>query len=969
MEKRLGSILLTLALLLALAPMLGGSMNAEGTTGTEATKVRIAGVADELTVGTRIPGKCIFWQEDGNSVPILEIVGDISGSMYQCTNTNGSKEYAAIWANGDLILRMSAEASVGGTPGSDATAVYGVCVNGKLTIQGSPIPSVVTVQAPGTDDATVTWNNSTGIYCTGELTVEQANNLTLNAYGGKAVSASMGIKADAGMTVAGGKLTAKGGPTTGNFNEDKFTYGSYGIRTKTLTVSAGSVEATGGANSATVYGYSCGILAFGDVNLTTTGSVTAKGGTATESRGIRIDGSSTSGGKLTSSCGSLTAEGGRGNGTNGASSIGIETYYNPVLNDFDEVPCEVTFTAGMVTVKGGAAESASYGIKMGKGILTVSGSAGVTASSAAGDRCSYSSGIVTATEQGEVRINTTGTVKATAGGGDLVRLSYGIESGKLTINGGTVEAAGGRCGSTGNTVSAGICLPLGTLESYHTYYQTGGTVTATGGTATGSNGVRVLNGTFSLEKGTLIAAGGTATGESGKSCGLYVRSQYVDLSGLTGGQKLEASGQTRAIEVFYENKVTNHNGGNEDWPWLSAPVILAGESSASKTLRPYGGQYIGGAHYSEASDHIYNCKYVLAGPSGTGGKTTSDVPKRDISGYTPTMQNRSFVYDGSEKTQPAPTKLVLGGVNIISSLTASGTTKATNAGTYTIYLKPTQQSSHYTGTAQAKWTIAQADNPIRGSSVSVAMGGSTFDLSTAVRNAQGTVTYAITSADALGCSVDRNTGAFTSGNTTGTVTVRVYATTNSYSNYKSGSADVTVTIKNKATVSITEGAALAKLLGDRDFTLHAAVTGASGGTWTWSSNDTSVAAVTSAGTVYIRKTGTAVITARYEDATHVGTASLTLTVGAMQKPTVTVSGTKLQWSATLPDSGESVTVIAAWYDGSGRMVGMASKTITASGAASGEFTVGTGSGCTYKLMIVDAASYAPLCEAAIAGKS
>ncbi len=57
-----------------------------------------------------------------------------------------------------------------------------------------------------------------------------------------------------------------------------------------------------------------------------------------------------------------------------------------------------------------------------------------------------------------------------------------------------------------------------------------------------------------------------------------------------------------------------------------------------------------------------------------------------------------------------------------------------------------------------------------------------------------------------------------------------------------------------------------------------------------------------------------------------------------------------------------MTVIAAWYDASGRMLGMTSETVTANGAASGNLTVGAGA-ARYKLMIVDAATCAPLCPA------
>ena len=185
------------------------------------------------------------------------------------------------------------------------------------------------------------------------------------------------------------------------------------------------------------------------------------------------------------------------------------------------------------------------------------------------------------------------------------------------------------------------------------------------------------------------------------------------------------------------------------------------------------------------------------------------------------------------------------------------------------------------------------------------------------------------------------------------------------SDYACWPASVKLTLIGKAAVParITEGTALTKLAGDRDFTLHAAATGASDDAWTWSSSDTSVATVTNAGTVHILKAGKATITARYEDEMRVATTSLALNVlGAMPRPGAAVGGSTLRWGAQLPDSGKSVMVIAAWYDASGRMLGTASKPITAAGAARGNFTVGAGA-AQYKLMIVDGAAWTPLCPA------
>ena len=66
-----------------------------------------------------------------------------------------------------------------------------------------------------------------------------------------------------------------------------------------------------------------------------------------------------------------------------------------------------------------------------------------------------------------------------------------------------------------------------------------------------------------------------------------------------------------------------------------------------------------------------------------------------------------------------------------------------------------------------------------------------------------------------------------------------------------------------------------------------------------------------------------------------------------------VSGTTLTWSATLPNNGESVFVIAAWYSKNGQMLGVTTDTFVSAGATGNQtFDVGDGA-ATYKLFILD----------------
>ena len=129
----------------------------------------------------------------------------------------------------------------------------------------------------------------------------------------------------------------------------------------------------------------------------------------------------------------------------------------------------------------------------------------------------------------------------------------------------------------------------------------------------------------------------------------------------------------------------------------------------------------------------------------------------------------------------------------------------------------------------------------------------------------------------------------------------------------------------------------------------------------WSSSNEGVATVDANGKVTAVKAGTATITVKTAD----GSKTATCTVTVMGIVSASVSGTKLTYSLAGVPAGAKL--IAAWYDGSGKMLGMASASPT-KGNSTGTLTVGTGA-AKYKLMLVDGSTYAPLCEAMIADYS
>jgi hypothetical protein len=256
--------------------------------------------------------------------------------------------------------------------------------------------------------------------------------------------------------------------------------------------------------------------------------------------------------------------------------------------------------------------------------------------------------------------------------------------------------------------------------------------------------------------------------------------------------------------------------------------------------------------------------------------------------------------------------------------------------------------------------ISQSYYPLQVSDASLYRGGNTVDLKDFASCPEGTMTFAI-SGSALGCSLTQ-TGMFTSGSTAGSVTVTVSLPASE--NRKPTAKHLTVTVleKRDAGAGIGQGSEMTKLLGDSPFSLTGTVTDpGGGGVWTWSSGNADVAEVDpQSGLVTIVGKGTVVLTAAYESDSTAGSASLTLTVTEMAPPSVTVDGTTLRYSFTLPDTDKTVFVLAAWYDSRGRMVGIEVREVTGRGETCGTIPVDADQ-AVYKLFLMDSEG-APLCR-------
>ena len=122
----------------------------------------------------------------------------------------------------------------------------------------------------------------------------------------------------------------------------------------------------------------------------------------------------------------------------------------------------------------------------------------------------------------------------------------------------------------------------------------------------------------------------------------------------------------------------------------------------------------------------------------------------------------SYIYTGSEIK---PEFTVMNGDTILTENDYKAElSNNVDAGTATILIKESPGGNFKFEDKAVTFTIEKADNPaVITSSAAVSKGGKTLDLSKLVSGAEGKVSYEITG-EASGCSVDSDTGLFTSGN-------------------------------------------------------------------------------------------------------------------------------------------------------------------------------------------------------------
>ena len=263
--------------------------------------------------------------------------------------------------------------------------------------EGTTSSNTVTLEAEKKDDKVeVTLKNvniDTSSRNKAAVSVTGSGNTTIKLDGDNHLTGGNGIYSNSSgsLTITGGEtdsLTAKGGS-----GED----GGDGIFSKDLTISGGTVTATGGDSTGSDRPCGYGIFS---TNTTTIsgGTVTATGGDSTGSYSSGGYGIYSSG--VTISGGTVTANGGSGKDGSGDG-----------IFSFDPV----AISGGTVTAKGGSGEDGSGG----RGIISTKS---VTISG--------------------------GTVNANGGSGKNGNGGSGIiGSGRVAVSGGTVNAAGGDGGN------------------------------------------------------------------------------------------------------------------------------------------------------------------------------------------------------------------------------------------------------------------------------------------------------------------------------------------------------------------------------------------------------------------------------------------------------------------------------------------------------------------------------------------
>ncbi|MBQ8527498.1 MAG: leucine-rich repeat domain-containing protein [Lachnospiraceae bacterium] len=599
-----------------------------------------------------------------------------------------------------------AGATVTATGGTGKNESYGISCT-TLTVSGG------TVNAYGGDAGAEGYVSpiSYGISCT-DATLSGG---TVNAVGGKAsyegsttttfMASAYGIKANNSLEVSGATVTATGG-TCGEIVSGSDSQYSYGCYCDNITVSSGSltatgadmlwecsshrvkksygirggITATGGTVTATggntINGYCYGIYASGDCSFSGAAKVTAKtNDVATDDYiyGLYVANSKT----ITVAD---TAEVTVAVATEPVDYESFGIYFN---GTYTAEKVGYTQTGGTVNVSAVTDQRTSYGAKfynakISGGTLNVSnkrealyatdmtltgGEVKGTSTGVLADKIYYEpNGVVIST------LTMEGGSLIGVGGETVQTISYGVKVNTAVISGGTVTGNGGHVSS--ETIN---------VTSYGTYIKTltfsGGTVTGTGGTASSSSyGVRIDSTATISNDAKLVGTGGIS--ERYSSYG--ISGDTISVSGSatvtgTGGQAAEESrgiyvGEALNMSEGSSAKVTGIGGKGDSSIGLYISSDSSSLSGGTLTLE-------GDSSYTTESLGLYTWCYdfVLNGTIMTAKGYTSAV-----GGSDKFVKSEAIVADADRDGLNA--KTLPYGNHLVSSLSQY---KYLKAGTYT----------------------------------------------------------------------------------------------------------------------------------------------------------------------------------------------------------------------------------------------------------------------------------------------
>ncbi len=413
------------------------------------------------------------------------------GTLTASGGTADKNESCGIYCYGTLSL--NGDTSVAATGGTGQTESLGVNVyeilvkDGSLTGKGGTAADgdSIGVEADSikTEGGTLTATGGTsaGGCCSG---ISCSNDLLVLSGTVEAEGTDYGIYAKNVISVGGGRVTAAGGDTGGSPS-----YGMF-IESGPLSVSGGIVKATGGKSTASS---SCGVFTGNDAVTVSGGTLTATGGAAN----LNSSGVYTSKDNVVISGGTLTAIGGKA----GLDSCGISSQR-------------------ALKVEGGTlnASGVNYGVYAKNGIAVSDGSVAADGGYVPGGT---SCGLYSVNPGASVTVSG-GTVYATGGKTDTgSTFGIGTADADVVINGGSVIATGGIADgglSSGIQSARSIRVQDGTLNSsggrYGVYAETdidvsGGEVTVYCGTGSDDHAIHAESGGVAVSGGTVTASGST----------------------------------------------------------------------------------------------------------------------------------------------------------------------------------------------------------------------------------------------------------------------------------------------------------------------------------------------------------------------------------------------------------------------------------------------------------------------------